>query len=125
MFSGGVFQHYNPGAISGVKIMNEYENVSYLDLTNATDITSTAQTKLTEQGTKSLTAADVILTGGWTALISIISLPDTVIQIFEKIGSSGIDFIPLWFVALVIGAVTIFVVWRVIGISTRTESGGV
>ena len=131
MFSSGMLNYYNPGAKNDITLLSEGDNTSFIDMTNVSSTAQVSQTKLTEQGTKTLTAADVILTGGWTSLVNLITVPNMLSDLFMKImqptseGGMGIDFIPTWFIALIIGTVTVFIVYRIIGISTRSESGGI
>jgi len=122
MFSNQIIGMYNPSQVTDVTVFSQLQNTS--------DITGSSQEKLTSQGATTISAADVFLTGGWTALTTVISLPGNIGDILFAIGQpqdqGGIGFeIPAWFVGLIVGAASIFIVYRIVGIATRSETGGV
>lgn len=122
LFTNDFITIYNPSAVQDVSILT--------DTANTTGYAETSQTQLTNQGSQTLGVADVILTGGWSALITLVSLPGTITTLITNIvaptdeGGLGIP-LPYWFIGFIIAIVTIFVVYRIVGISTRTESGGI
>ena len=111
------FGVFNPGAITDVTVLDKSKNL--------TDFYTDQQNKLSSQGANTLTGADIILTGGWSALLSTVTIPLTVGQtITDSSAVSGIE-IPIWFIVLITGAVSIFVIMRLTGIGTRSVGDGV
>lgn len=111
------FGVFNPDATTDVAVLDKSKNL--------TSFYEDTQSKLTSQGANTLTGADIILTGGWSALLSTVTIPLTVGQTITDVsGVSGIE-IPVWFIVLITGAVSVFVIMRLTGIGTRSVGDGV
>ncbi len=109
------FNVFNPDAITDVAVLDKTQ--SYTVFYEET------QDKLTSQGANTLTGFDILLTGGWSALLSTITIPLAVgATITDASAVAGIE-IPLWFIILLTAAASTFVIMRLTGIGTRTVSG--
>jgi hypothetical protein len=114
--ANNLFTVYNPQANLQLAGLDRISNISAE--------TEALQQQLSSQGTNTLSGADLILTGGWAAVLSVLNTPAMIQGIIEAtVDVSGLQ-IPVWIISLAIAAFTVFIAYRIIGIATRSESGG-
>jgi hypothetical protein len=119
IFASSIIGTYNPDASSNVRTLN-YTN-KIID-TYGYD----TQTKLTGQGVNIITAAETILSGGWTALLSIVTMPSLINDVGYdvKAATGNVVDIPVWFIILITSVVVIIIVFKILGTATKSETGG-
>jgi hypothetical protein len=116
LFAMSIMDEHNTAAKSSIRTFNYTEKIS-------NEYSKNIQDKLTGREFGLVQAAEVILTGGWTALLSIITLPGLVGMIaYDATGAVGLP-IPAWFVGLIILIISIIVIFKITAVATKSTSG--
>ena len=111
-----LFTSYNPTAIQNDTAFNKINDFS----ANAESL----QNQLQGSGTNTLVAAEVILTGGWSAMLLLLNTPTLLFDLFTSSASATGWTWPEWIFVGGLAVITLYFVLRITGIATKSESEG-
>lgn len=121
LFAEKIFEQYNPNASNNLSAIKDISEQSETIKT----ITSDVQTRFEGGGFDIITVIATAFFIGFEALIQILTLPTTLANLITQMAAILLIPIPDWAITLAIGIFGVFILFRIVGIVTRSQGGGV